>query len=146
MMHRARISSSLILHRNFSGRSTDRALIRRLTTQNLTATPENPVAIVTGASRGIGKAIACALADAGCKVVVNYAVNEKLALEVVEELNSRCAVKGGSAIAIQANVASDVEVKAMFKQTIAKVSSDVQYHNEDESKNIANVYILPSVW
>jgi 3-oxoacyl-[acyl-carrier protein] reductase len=34
--------------------------------------PANPVAVVTGASRGIGKAIALALADAGCKVIVNY--------------------------------------------------------------------------
>ena len=34
--------------------------------------PANPVAVVTGASRGIGKAIALALGDAGCKVIVNY--------------------------------------------------------------------------
>ena len=34
--------------------------------------PANPVAVVTGASRGIGRAIALALADAGCKVIVNY--------------------------------------------------------------------------
>ena len=44
--------------------------------------PANPVAVVTGASRGIGKAIALALADAGCKVIVNYASNEAAALEV----------------------------------------------------------------
>ena len=34
--------------------------------------PANPIAVVTGASRGIGKAIALALGDAGCKVIVNY--------------------------------------------------------------------------
>ena len=44
--------------------------------------PANPVAVVTGASRGIGRAIALALADAGCKVIVNYASNEAAALEV----------------------------------------------------------------
>ena len=36
--------------------------------------PANPVAVVTGASRGIGKAIALALGDAGCKVIVNYGI------------------------------------------------------------------------
>ena len=38
--------------------------------------PANPVVVVTGASRGIGRAIAVALGEAGCKVVVNYASNE----------------------------------------------------------------------
>ena len=51
--------------------------------------PANPVAVVTGASRGIGKAIALALADAGCKVIVNYAANEAAALEV-KHLNKSC--------------------------------------------------------
>ena len=45
--------------------------------------PANPVALVTGASRGIGRAIALALGDAGCKVIVNYASNEAAALEVI---------------------------------------------------------------
>ena len=44
--------------------------------------PTNPVAIVTGASRGIGKAIALALADYGCKVVVNYQSDEAGAMKV----------------------------------------------------------------
>jgi 5,10-methylene-tetrahydrofolate dehydrogenase/methenyl tetrahydrofolate cyclohydrolase len=44
--------------------------------------PANPVAVVTGASRGIGKAIALALGEAGCKVIVNYAASEASALEV----------------------------------------------------------------
>ena len=52
--------------------------------------PANPVAVVTGASRGIGKAIALALADAGCKVVVNYASNEAAALEVRAQTRQGC--------------------------------------------------------
>ena len=51
--------------------------------------PENPVAVVTGASRGIGKAIALALGDAGCKVIINYAASDAAALEVAEEIKQR---------------------------------------------------------
>ena len=58
-------------------------------------------AIVTGASRGIGKAIAIGLAKEGCNVVINYLNNEKKALETVAE----CEVCGAKAIAVQAEVA-----------------------------------------
>ena len=58
-------------------------------------------AIVTGASRGIGKAIAIQLAKDGFQVVVNYLNNEAKALETVAE----CEAFGGKAIAVQANVA-----------------------------------------
>ena len=44
--------------------------------------PANPVAVVTGASRGIGKAVALALGEAGCKVIINYASSDAAALEV----------------------------------------------------------------
>lgn len=85
--------------------------------------PENPVAIVTGAARGIGKAIACALADTGCTVVVNYFVNETQALEVVEELKVRSGGKGGTAIAIRADCSNPAEVTAMFEEAHSKVRS-----------------------
>ena len=47
---------------------------------------ENKVAIVTGSSRGIGRAIAIAFAQEGCKVVVNYCHSKESAMEVSEEI------------------------------------------------------------
>jgi 3-oxoacyl-[acyl-carrier protein] reductase len=68
------------------------------------------VAIVTGASRGIGRATALALAAAGQAVVVGYAGNAGAAKEVVDEV----AAAGGQAVAAQADVADEDAVAAMF--------------------------------
>ena len=70
--------------------------------------------IVTGASRGIGRAVAIRLAGDGFAVAVNYAGNATKAEEVVTEIKSH----GGQAIAVQANVANAAEVKNLFKETI----------------------------
>ena len=70
--------------------------------------------IVTGASRGIGRAVAIRLAGDGFAVTVNYAGNATKAEEVVTEIKSH----GGQAIAVQANVANAAEVKNLFKETI----------------------------
>ncbi|MCZ0703395.1 3-oxoacyl-[acyl-carrier protein] reductase [Natronobacillus azotifigens] len=72
------------------------------------------VALVTGGSRGIGRAVALELARNGVKVAVNFAGNEEKAQEVVEEIEAM----GVSAIKIQANVSSETEVKSMIKQVI----------------------------
>ncbi|HJP75078.1 MAG TPA: SDR family oxidoreductase [Pseudonocardiaceae bacterium] len=68
------------------------------------------VAIVTGSSRGIGRAVALRLATEGYAVVVNYAGNAHLADEVVTTIRG----KGGQAIAVRADVADEHEVAAMF--------------------------------
>ncbi|KGX88481.1 3-ketoacyl-ACP reductase [Pontibacillus litoralis JSM 072002] len=73
---------------------------------------EGKVALVTGASRGIGRAIALELAKNGAKVAVNYAGSEQKAQAVVEEIIAA----GSEAIKIQANVSIEEEVKGMIKQ------------------------------
>ncbi|WP_101843853.1 3-oxoacyl-[acyl-carrier-protein] reductase [Halobacillus sp. Marseille-P3879] len=72
------------------------------------------VALVTGASRGIGRAIALELALKGAKVAVNYAGSEAKAEEVVQEIKKN----GGEAIKIQANVSNSDDVKAMVKEVV----------------------------
>ena len=68
------------------------------------------VALVTGASRGIGRAIALELASTGASVAVNYASSADLADEVVREITE----SGGMAIAVKADVADEGAVGAMF--------------------------------
>jgi 3-oxoacyl-[acyl-carrier protein] reductase len=72
------------------------------------------VAIVTGASRGIGRSIAERLAHDGFSVVVNYAGNQKEAGEVVKQIES----KGGKALAIKANVGNKEDVDRLFQKTL----------------------------
>ena len=74
----------------------------------------NKVAIVTGGSGGIGRAVALRLAHSGFAVVVNYAGNAAKAEGVVEEIKSA----GGHAIAVQADVADAAEVEHLFKKTL----------------------------
>jgi 3-oxoacyl-[acyl-carrier protein] reductase len=77
---------------------------------------EGKVALVTGASRGIGRAIAIELAKNGADVVVNYAGNEAAALEVVAAIEAL----GRSATAVKCNVASSAEVEAMVSGAIER--------------------------
>src|SRR5437867_326772 len=71
------------------------------------------VAIVTGASKGIGASIAKQLAGEGAAVVVNYASSKEGADRVVAEISG----KGGKAIAVQANVADKAEIERLFAET-----------------------------
>src|SRR5688572_24224107 len=72
------------------------------------------VAIVTGASKGIGASIAKHLAAEGAAVVVNYAAGKADAERVVAEITS----KGGKAVAVQANVAKQADIDRLFSETM----------------------------
>jgi glucose 1-dehydrogenase len=73
-------------------------------------------ALVTGASSGIGRAVALAMARAGADVVVNYASNPDAAQAVVSDI----ARTGRRALAIHADVSQEAEVDAMFAQAVAE--------------------------
>ncbi|EFA68657.1 beta-ketoacyl-ACP reductase [Cylindrospermopsis raciborskii S07] len=75
---------------------------------------KDQVAIVTGASRGIGRAIALQLAEKGAKIVVNYASSSTAAEKVVSEIIAL----GGEAIALQADVSQAGQVEDMVNKTL----------------------------
>ena len=74
---------------------------------------KNKVAVVTGASKGIGAGIAKALAAEGAAVVVNYASSKEGADRVVAEITQ----KGGKAVAVQGDVSSASDVRRLFAET-----------------------------
>ena len=76
---------------------------------------QGKVAMVTGASQGIGRATAVALAAAGARVAAAARTEEKLA-EVVKEIES----SGGEALAVKMDVAQPEQIKAGFQQALAK--------------------------
>ncbi len=83
-------------------------------------------ALVTGASRGIGRSIALQLAEEGYNVAVNYAGSKDNAEAVVDEIKA----KGVDSFAIQANVAKGDEVKTMVKEVVSQFGSiDVLVNN-----------------
>ena len=83
-------------------------------------------AIVTGSSRGLGRAIALALAERGMRVVVNYNTNEYAAKETVEMIENL----GGEAIAVKADVRNREEVSVMVELAVEEFGSiDVLVNN-----------------
>ena len=75
---------------------------------------DGKAALVTGAARGIGRAIALRLASEGAKVAINFAGNQKAAEEVKSEIEAN----GSEAILVQANVADPAAVEAMFAKVV----------------------------
>ena len=74
----------------------------------------NKVAVVTGASRGIGRAIALRLAHDGARVVVNYAHQRDAAQVTVDDITAA----GGQALAVQADITSRVAIRQLFDTTL----------------------------
>lgn len=87
---------------------------------------EGKVAVVTGASRGIGRAIALKLADEGAKVVVNYSGSQAKAEEVVAAIQAN----GGEALAVQASVSKTEEVTVLMDAAVKTFGSlDILVNN-----------------
>jgi 3-oxoacyl-[acyl-carrier protein] reductase len=93
------------------------------------------IAIVTGASRGIGRVIAKRLAKDGFSVVVNYAGSESKAQEVVSEI----VAEGGTAVALQADISKPEEVQNLFAAT------KKQYGQIDVVVNNAGIMALSPI-
>ena len=104
---------------------------------------KDKVAVVTGASRGIGKAAALALASQGAKVVVNYARSSEAAEAAVTEITSA----GGDAIALQADVSQAEEVDNLIKTTLDKFGRiDVLVNNAGITKDTLLLRMKPEQW
>jgi 3-oxoacyl-[acyl-carrier protein] reductase len=104
---------------------------------------QNQVAIITGASRGIGKAIALELAAQGATVVVNYANSSTAADEVVAEINA----DGGQAIALQANVSQADQVDALINTTLDKCKRiDILVNNAGITRDTLLLRMKPEDW
>ncbi|MBE9129775.1 MULTISPECIES: 3-oxoacyl-[acyl-carrier-protein] reductase [unclassified Coleofasciculus] len=101
------------------------------------------VAIVTGASRGIGRAIALALAAEGAKVVVNYASSSGAAEQVVAAITDA----GGNAIASQADVSKLEQVEALVNQTLEHFGRiDVLVNNAGITRDTLLLRMKPEDW
>ena len=104
---------------------------------------ESPVVIVTGASRGIGKAVALALGKAGCKVLVNYARSSKEAEEVCKEIEAY----GGQAITFGGDVSKEADVEAMMKTaTDAWGTVDILINNAGITRDTLLMRMKKSQW
>ncbi|MBD2054745.1 3-oxoacyl-[acyl-carrier-protein] reductase [Oculatella sp. FACHB-28] len=104
---------------------------------------KDQVAIVTGASRGIGRAIALALAAEGANVAVNYANSSKAADEVVAEITGM----GGEAIALQADVSQADQVDTLVNAVMEKWGRvDVLVNNAGITRDTLLLRMKPEDW
>ncbi|WP_368987081.1 3-oxoacyl-[acyl-carrier-protein] reductase [Caldifermentibacillus hisashii] len=100
-------------------------------------------ALVTGASRGIGKEIALELARNGANIVVNYAGNKQLAEQVADEIGSI----GRESAAIQADVANSEAVEQMVKETVNMFGSlDILVNNAGITRDQLLMRMKESDW
>jgi glucose 1-dehydrogenase len=106
-------------------------------------TLKNQVALVTGASSGIGQAIAIAIGLGGAKVIVNYNSNEKGANETLEAIKE----KGGEGIIFQTDVSKEEEVQTMFSQIAKDFGAlDILVSNSGIQKDASFLEMSLSDW
>ena len=101
------------------------------------------VAVVTGASRGIGAAIAISLAKAGAAVVINYLSNRDRAQAVVD----KCRTYGSRAIAIQADVTDFHAVEQLMASTIQELGEpDILINNAGRARSALLLDTTEAIW
>jgi 3-oxoacyl-[acyl-carrier protein] reductase len=101
------------------------------------------VAVVTGSSRGIGRAIALRLAEEGAKVVVNYRGNEAAAQEVVSQIQAT----GVDAIAVQADVSRSDEAEALINAAIKAYGRvDILVNNAGTTRDTLIIRMSEDDW
>ncbi|MCJ7687554.1 MAG: 3-oxoacyl-ACP reductase FabG [Desulfobacteraceae bacterium] len=101
------------------------------------------IALVTGSSRGVGRAVALGFAQEGAKVVVNYTSNETAAKEVVDEIQSL----GSEAIAVKADVAQKTEVEGLVGaavETFGKI--DILVNNAGFTRPALMIKMTEDQW
>ncbi len=101
------------------------------------------VAIITGASRGIGRAIAISLASEGANIVVNYANSSAAADELVSEITQ----SGGNAIALQADVSQADQVDTLINTVMEKWGRiDILVNNAGITRDTLLLRMKPEEW
>jgi 3-oxoacyl-[acyl-carrier protein] reductase len=104
---------------------------------------KDKVALVTGSSRGVGKAIALAYAKEGASVVINYSTNEQAGQEVVKEIEDG----GGKAILVKANVANAAEAEALVEKGVETFGGlDILVNNAGLSKPAMLLKMTEEQW
>jgi 3-oxoacyl-[acyl-carrier protein] reductase len=101
------------------------------------------VAIVTGGSRGIGRAIALRLAAGGARIVVNYHSNQAAAQEVVEQITAR----GGEAIAVQADVSQPADAQNLIDAALKRFGRiDILVNNAGTTRDTLLMRMSEEDW
>jgi len=104
---------------------------------------EGKAALVTGASRGIGRAIALALAGKGAAVAVNFLAREEAAHEVVEKIEAA----GGRALPVQGDVRDAADVKAVVRAAADALGSlDILVNNAGTIKDSPAILMSETAW
>lgn len=104
---------------------------------------KDKIALVTGSSRGVGRAVALGFAKEGAKVVVNYTSNETAAKEVVDEIQSL----GSEAIAVKADVAQKTEAEGLVGaavETFGKI--DILVNNAGFTRPALMIKMTEDQW